>query len=71
VKITYDADVDALHIQLGRSKVQESDEIESGIVLDYNQRGKVVGIEILGASKRDRRIKQKKGPEFRISPYLE
>ena len=50
MKITYDKEADALYIQLNNAIVAESDEEKPGIILDYGNDGKIVGIEILNAS---------------------
>jgi uncharacterized protein YuzE len=50
MKITYDKEADALYIQLNNATVAESDEEKPGIILDYGNDGKIVGIEILNAS---------------------
>jgi len=50
MKITYDARLDILRIILNNSPIAESDEDKSGIILDYDEHGQVVGIEILDAS---------------------
>ncbi|NNM95631.1 MAG: DUF2283 domain-containing protein [Bacteroidia bacterium] len=34
------------------NKIKESDEDKPGIILDYDNKGSIVGIEILDASKR-------------------
>jgi uncharacterized protein YuzE len=52
MKVTYDAEVDALTIILSDVAVQESDEAKPGVILDYDAAGNVVGLEILNASKR-------------------
>ena len=52
MKVRYDADVDVLSILLSDGLVEESDESEPGVVLDYDAAGNVVGIEIQDASKR-------------------
>lgn len=48
---TYDPEADAAYIYLGESKILESAEVAPGIVLDYDAEGRVVGIEVLSASK--------------------
>jgi len=58
MKIDYDQDVDILRILLTDSAIEESDEVETGIIFDYNSQGDVVGIEILDASKRNTRTRQ-------------
>lgn len=52
MRIHYDAKVDALYIRLDDSKVVESDEVKPGIVLDFNAKKEVVGIEVLDLKRR-------------------
>ncbi len=52
MKVTYDAEVDILRIILSNQPVEESDENKPGVIIDYDDRGNVVGMEILDASKR-------------------
>ena len=49
--LNYDADVDILTIKLG-GDVFESDELEPGIIVDYDTEGAIVGIEVMDLSKR-------------------
>jgi uncharacterized protein YuzE len=49
--ITYDPELDAAHINLGSGKVADREEVTPNLVLDYDREGRVVGIEVLGASK--------------------
>ncbi|MFC2144954.1 DUF2283 domain-containing protein, partial [Actinomycetota bacterium] len=41
---------DAVYIGLKESKYSESDEISNNIILDFDKKGNVIGIEILDAS---------------------
>ncbi|MFH1335493.1 MAG: DUF2283 domain-containing protein [Candidatus Zixiibacteriota bacterium] len=52
MRLRVDKENDALYFRLDESSVVESEEVEPGIVLDFNQEGKVVGIEILQLSTR-------------------
>jgi uncharacterized protein YuzE len=52
MKVKYDQEVDVLRIELSNRPVEESDEEKPGLILDYDQEGNVVSIEILNASKR-------------------
>ena len=51
MKMSYDPKADALYIRLRRAKIEESDEITKGIIVDYDASGKAVGIEFLDAAK--------------------
>ncbi len=48
--VKYDKETDVMYIRLSDEKVMESDESNSGVIIDYDNTGKVVGIEILQAS---------------------
>lgn len=52
MKLSYDPDADSLWIRWNDSPIDESDEIEPGIVLDYDKKGIVVGVEVMDASKK-------------------
>lgn len=52
MKLRVDQKADALYLRLDDSTIVESDEVSPGIVLDYNDSNEVVGIEMLGLSKR-------------------
>lgn len=52
MRFGYDLEVDALYLRLSESKVLESEEVQPGIVLDFDENGNVVGVEVLNASKR-------------------
>ena len=51
MKVNYDEKSDAMYIRFSDAPYYESDEVKKGIVLDYDQQGKVIAIEILDASK--------------------
>ena len=51
MKATYDASVDILRILFSDAPVHECDEDKPGVIIDYDAKGNVVGIEILDASK--------------------
>ncbi|MEM3389382.1 MAG: DUF2283 domain-containing protein [Thermoproteota archaeon] len=48
----YDAYADALYVKIREGKAAESDEVEDGVILDYDADGNLIGIEILEFSKR-------------------
>ncbi len=51
MKVRYDKEVDILYIQISEAKVEESIESKNGVIIDYSVDGKLVGIEVLNASK--------------------
>ncbi|MDR2653374.1 MAG: DUF2283 domain-containing protein [Prevotellaceae bacterium] len=51
MKVKYDKEQDILYLSLSDETIYESDEEKKGIILDYAASGKIVGIEILNASK--------------------
>lgn len=52
MKVHFDEKADALYLRLDDSKIIESQEVQPGIVLDFNEHNQVVGIEILGVKSR-------------------
>ena len=52
MKVKYDKEVDILYVVFSENKIKESDEEKPGIILDYDNKGAIVGIEILDASKK-------------------
>ena len=52
MKLQVDEQADALYLHLDESKIIESDEVAPGVILDYNEKNEVVGVEILGLSRR-------------------
>jgi uncharacterized protein YuzE len=51
MKAAYDPDVDVLTITFSNAVIEESNEEKSGVILDYDAIGNLVGLEILEASK--------------------
>lgn len=51
VKVVYDPEVDVLRMVFRNVLVAESDEDKPRVILDYDEHGNSVGLEILGSSK--------------------
>ena len=52
MKLKVDREAYALYLRLDDSRIVESEEVAPGVILDYNEDEQVVGIEMLGISKR-------------------
>lgn len=52
MRLRVDRQNDALYFRLDESAVVDSEEIRPGVILDYDANDNVVGVEILGLSKR-------------------
>ena len=50
--ISYDHVADALYIKFSDGEIADSEEISEGVIIDYDQNGRVIGVEILNFSKR-------------------
>lgn len=57
MKATYNQEDDVLWIRWS-NEIDESDETEPGVIVDYDKQGNVVGLEILDASKRIKNFPQ-------------
>ena len=52
MKVHIDRKADALYIRLNEKAIVESEEVQPGVILDFNAEGLVVGMEILNISGR-------------------
>ena len=57
MRLHVDKEADALYLRLDDSKIIESDEVAPGVILDYNEKNEVVGVEMLYLSKRTPNLK--------------
>ena len=54
MRLKVDKENDALYFRLDESLIVESEEVQPGVILDFNAEGKVVGVEMLHLSLRVR-----------------
>lgn len=52
MKLKVDRQADALYLTLSEAPSSRSEEVSPGIIVDYDEQGHVVGIEMLYLSKR-------------------
>ena len=67
MKTNYDSEVDALYISFSSGKPDAVIEIKEGLNIDVTDDGKIIGIEILDASKK---VPIKSFFSYEISPSL-
>jgi len=65
MKVTYDQVADTLTIIFTETPVAESDEDKPGVILDYDDKGNLVSLEIMDAS---RRVSVPSKIEYQVSP---
>lgn len=52
MKFTYDPEADALSLRLSNASFADSDEVAPGIIVDYDEEGQVIAVEMLDVTKR-------------------
>ncbi len=52
MKLKIDRENDALYLRLDDNAIIDSEEVQPGIILDYDEKGNVIGIEVLKLSSR-------------------
>jgi uncharacterized protein YuzE len=51
VQVEYDKKADAMYIWFRKAKYDISEELAENVILDLDKNGRIIGIEVLGASK--------------------
>lgn len=49
MKVSYDRESDILHIVLKRGPAYDSEELDDDLRVEYDRKGKIIGIEVSGA----------------------
>ncbi|MGH9801514.1 MAG: DUF2283 domain-containing protein [Blastocatellia bacterium] len=52
MRLKIDKESDSLYLRLDESAIVESEEVQPGVILDYDENGQVVGVELLKLSAR-------------------
>jgi uncharacterized protein YuzE len=65
MKVIYDSKTDTLTIIFAETPVAESDEDKPGVILDYDNKGNLVSLEIMDASQR---VSVPSKIEYQVSP---
>ena len=67
MKVIYDQETDTLTVIFAESPIAESDEDKPGVILDYDDKGNLVSLEILDASMR---VSVPSKIEYQVSPTV-
>lgn len=51
IRVEYDKKADAMYIWLRKAKYDISEELAENVVIDLDKNGRIIGIEVLDASK--------------------
>jgi len=51
MKISFDPKYDVLYLKFSEDKIADTVEVDGGVLIDYGDRGQMIGIEILDASR--------------------
>ena len=51
VRVEYDKKADAMYIWLRKAKYDISEELSENVIIDLDKKGRIIGIEVLDASK--------------------
>lgn len=52
MRIKVDLKSDALYFRISEDKIEDSEEVKPGIIVDYAKSGKIVGMEVLGLKRK-------------------
>jgi uncharacterized protein YuzE len=52
MRVHFDEKADAVYVRLDDSRIVESEEVQPGVILDFDSTRQVVGVEILGVKRR-------------------
>ena len=63
-----DKEADALYLRLDDSKIIESEEIAPGVIVDYDRKNAVVGVEVLYLSKRTPKVQSVQSAKIPFLP---
>jgi len=53
MNLSFDKKANALYIRISSEKVLNSDEIAEGIIIDYNKKDNIVGVEVLNFTEKN------------------
>lgn len=60
MKLRIDPKADALYLRLVDARIIDSEEVAPGVIVDFDRRNRVVGVEVLRVSKRGTAVKSRK-----------
>lgn len=70
MRLHYNKKQDALYIKFNENRYLESEEVQDGVIFDYDSKGKIIGIEVLDASRKFPNQFQKEFSKHRLPLLL-
>ena len=64
MKVNFDPETDAVYLRLDEAKIVESEQVAPGVIVDFDRKDRVVGLEVLALSKRVAKPKMRKHPRI-------
>jgi uncharacterized protein YuzE len=62
IRLEYDAQVDAAYLTLRSGRIAESEEVQPGVIVDFDTDDQILGVEILRFAGQFRRRREMRAP---------
>jgi uncharacterized protein YuzE len=59
MRVTYNEKDDALYVRMDEAPIVESEEVQPGLIVDFNGEGQIIGIEVHGVKAKNPAVNPK------------